>query len=109
MGCTWISGRFRGDEGRDVTNNLGSIRRDIDTGLPPLLTTADGAPDSIAKVMPAYRNVEALYDVPLKQVSGGDRLGCSERRRGAGALAQALGKSSRMAGGRWGSGCRMLR
>src|ERR1700733_12211091 len=32
----------------ETTNNLGSIRRDIDTGLPPLLTTADGAPDSIA-------------------------------------------------------------
>lgn len=72
----------------ETTNNLGSIRRDIDGGLPPLLTAADGAPDSIAKVMPAYRNVEALYDVVLR-VSGVARLGAPGQESAA--LAQALG------------------
>jgi hypothetical protein len=72
----------------ETTNNLGSIRRDIDGGLPPLLTAADGAPDSIAKVMPAYRNVEALYDVVLR-VSGVARLAAPSQESAA--LAQALG------------------
>jgi hypothetical protein len=72
----------------ETTNNLGSIRRDIDSGLPPLLTAADSAPDSIAKVMPAYRNVEALYDVVLR-VSGVARLAAPSQESAA--LAQALG------------------
>ena len=73
----------------ETTNNLGSIRRDIDGGLPPLLTAADGAPDSIAKVMPAYRNVEALYDVVLR-VSGVARLAAPAQESAA--LGDALGK-----------------
>jgi len=46
--------------------NISSIRRDLETTLPPLLATADGAPGSIARVLPAYRNIEALYDVLLR-------------------------------------------
>ena len=46
--------------------NVGSIRRDIDSTLPPLLTAADGAPDSVTQVLPAFRNVNALYDVLLR-------------------------------------------
>jgi hypothetical protein len=46
--------------------NISSIRRDLETTLPPLLAAADGAPGSIAQVLPAYRNIEALYDVLLR-------------------------------------------
>ena len=46
--------------------NISSIRRDLEVTLPPLLATADGAPSSIAQVLPAYRNIEALYDVLLR-------------------------------------------
>lgn len=46
--------------------NLNSIRKDLDTTLPGLLATADGAPNSVTRVLPAYRNVEALYDVILR-------------------------------------------
>jgi hypothetical protein len=46
--------------------NVGSIRRDIDSTLPPLLTAADGAPSSVTQVLPAFRNVNALYDVLLR-------------------------------------------
>jgi hypothetical protein len=46
--------------------NIGSIRRDLETTLPPLLATADAAPGSITQVLPAYRNIEALYDVLLR-------------------------------------------
>jgi hypothetical protein len=46
--------------------NIGSIRRDIDSTLPPLLAAADGMPDSVTHVLPAFRNVNALYDVLLR-------------------------------------------
>jgi hypothetical protein len=53
----------------EADSNVGSIRRDIDSTLPPLLTAADGAPDSVTQVLPAFRNVNALYDVLLRVAS----------------------------------------
>jgi hypothetical protein len=47
-------------------NNLKSIRNDVSTTLPALLAAADVAPGSPAKLLPAYRNVDALYDVVLR-------------------------------------------
>jgi len=56
------SGRVR----EETSANINSIRRDLTTTLPPLLATADSAPDSVARALPAYRNIEALYDVLLR-------------------------------------------
>lgn len=50
----------------ETEGNLTSIRNDMKGTLPGLLATADGAPDSVAKALPAFRNVEALYDVVLR-------------------------------------------
>jgi hypothetical protein len=50
----------------ETDGNIASVRRDLDTTLPPLLATADAAPDSVAQVLPAYRNIDALYDVLLR-------------------------------------------
>ncbi len=57
----------------DTENNIESIRRDLDQTLAPLLVTADAAPSSVTQVLPAYRNVEALYDVLLR-ISAAARL-----------------------------------
>ena len=54
--------------------NLTSIRRDLDGTLQVLLTTADGTPDMVSAMLPAYRNVEALYDVVLR-VDAAARVG----------------------------------
>ncbi len=52
---------------REATEaNVNSIHHDLDTTLPPLLAAADQAPGSVTAVLPAYRNVEALYDVVLR-------------------------------------------
>jgi hypothetical protein len=52
---------------RDETSaNISSIRRDLDTTLPPLLAAADKAPNSVTQTLPAFRNIEALYDVLLR-------------------------------------------
>jgi hypothetical protein len=52
----------------EAQTNLNSVQRDVQNTLPGLLATADAAPGSPAKVLPAYRNVEALYDVTLRLV-----------------------------------------
>lgn len=56
----------------DASSNIGSIRRDLDATLPALMTTADAAPGSVAKVFPVYRNVDALYDVLLRVAETAD-------------------------------------
>ena len=50
----------------EAETNIASIQRDVDSTLPTLLATADAEPDSPAKVLPVYRNIEALYDVMLR-------------------------------------------
>jgi hypothetical protein len=63
---------------RDETEtNLSSIRRDLDGQLPLLLANADKAaegPGAVTGILPAYRNVEALYDVVLR-VDAAARIG----------------------------------
>jgi hypothetical protein len=55
----------------DAAANISSIRRDLDATLPQLLATADGAPASVTQMLPAYRNIEALYDVLLRVAEAG--------------------------------------
>ncbi len=52
----------------EAVANVSSIRRDLDGTLPALLSAADAAPNSVSRLLPAYRNVEALYDVLLRIV-----------------------------------------
>jgi hypothetical protein len=62
----------------EAEDNIASVRRDIDTTLPPLLAAADGAPDSVTQILPAYRNIEALYDVLLR-ISSVSRLAAPQQ------------------------------
>ena len=50
----------------EADSNLRSVERDIDSTLPGLVSAADAAPDSAAKTIPVFRNVDALYDVMLR-------------------------------------------
>jgi hypothetical protein len=49
-----------------TTDNIGSIRRDVEGTLPGLVTAADAAPGSLVAMLPLTRNVGALYDVVLR-------------------------------------------
>lgn len=51
---------------QETNANIASIQHDLDNTLPGLLATADSNPASVAEVLPAYRNVEALYEVLLR-------------------------------------------
>src|ERR1035437_5146578 len=55
----------------EAQGNVSSIQRDLESTLPPLLAAADAAPDSTSKVLPVFRNVDALYDVMLRLVAAG--------------------------------------
>lgn len=50
----------------EASGDLRSIANDVTSTLPSLLATADAAPGSAAKILPAYRNADALYDVLLR-------------------------------------------
>jgi len=52
----------------EASSNLRSIANDVTNTLPGLLSAADAAPSSAAKLLPAYRNADALYDVLLRVV-----------------------------------------
>jgi hypothetical protein len=47
-------------------SNLESLRSDLDSNLPSLLHVADMAPASLPAILPAARNLDALYDVVLR-------------------------------------------
>ncbi len=53
---------------QETSANIDSIHRDLTNTLPSLLTAADQTPDSVSRMLPAYRNIEALYDVLLRVV-----------------------------------------
>lgn len=56
----------------EAAANISSIGHDLQATLPSLLAAADGAPDSVAQLLPAYRNIEALYDVLLRVAEAGN-------------------------------------
>lgn len=60
----WKKGSVR-DE---AAGNVSSIQRDLQATLPPLLVQADAAPETVSKMLPVERNINALYDVVLRVV-----------------------------------------
>lgn len=58
--------KISNDTSQQTQANLTSIQTDLRTTLPALLDTADHSPTSAVQMLPAYRNVEALYDVLLR-------------------------------------------
>ncbi len=56
----------------EANGNIGSITRDLDGTLPGLLAAADGAPGTVSRNLPVFRNVDALYDVLLRVVETAD-------------------------------------
>jgi hypothetical protein len=50
----------------ESATDIGSIQRDLEQTLPPLVTSSDASPNSVSQLLPAYRNVEALYDVVVR-------------------------------------------
>jgi len=58
----WKKGTVRDD----ASNYVDQIQHDISTNLPPLMTAADSAPNSVSKALPLSKHLGALYDVLLR-------------------------------------------
>jgi hypothetical protein len=50
----------------ETSADIESIRRDVESTLPPLLANADASPDSATRLLPVLRNIDALYEVLLR-------------------------------------------
>ena len=57
---------------RDAQANVESIRRNVKSALPEILTQLNNAPEDLAASFKLYRNLDALYDVfgPLTESAG---------------------------------------
>ncbi|WP_348269905.1 hypothetical protein P8936_01555 [Edaphobacter paludis] len=80
--------------------NIESIHHDLETTLPQLLAAADGAPDSVSQVWPAYRNIEALYDVLLRVAEAGNLTAPSQQNAALERARAALEEGRRTLGDR---------
>ena len=76
-----------GDIRDEATNDSTSITRDLRRTLPPLIEAADLAPAANSKLMPAFQNIDAVYDVLLRVYSAARVAG---RPDDVGRLQQAL-------------------
>jgi hypothetical protein len=74
--------KMPGAEREEATANISSITHDLQGTLPSLLASADGAPNSVVQVLPAFRNIEALYDVLLRVAEAGN-LSAPDQQRAA--------------------------
>ncbi len=58
----WKKGTVRDD----ASTYVDQIQHDIGTNMPPLMATADEAPNSVGKALPLAKHLGALYDVLLR-------------------------------------------
>jgi hypothetical protein len=65
----------KGDIRDEASNDSTSITRDLHHAFPPLIEAADTAPDSTAKLLPAFQNIDAIYDVLLRVFSASRVVG----------------------------------
>ena len=70
-----------GEVREEASANIDSIHRDLQGTLPSLLATADAAPNSVAQILPAFRNIEALYDVLLRVTEAGNLFAPTDQRQ----------------------------
>jgi hypothetical protein len=79
----WHRGTIR----EEATSNAGSILKDIQENMPPLLKQVDGSPSSISVAIPLSAHVNALYDVLLRVAEASRVSGPGDQ---AASLQQAL-------------------
>ena len=72
--------KWKADSGikRDVQGNVESVRRNVQSALPELITQLSNSPDDIAATFNLYRNLDALYDVSGQVVEAAGALGSKD-------------------------------
>ncbi len=56
----------RGSVRDEAADDIGSILGELETNIPQLLSDADAAPETLSKLLPASRHVNALYETFLR-------------------------------------------
>ena len=79
LGKTRIE-KWKADSGikRDVQGNVESVRRNLQSALPEMITQLSNAPEDIAASFNLYRNLDALYDVVGQVVEAAGALGSKD-------------------------------
>jgi hypothetical protein len=72
--------KWKADSGvkRDVQGNVESVRRNLQSALPELITQLSNSPEDIAASFNLYRNLDALYDVFGQVVEAAGALGSKD-------------------------------
>jgi hypothetical protein len=72
--------KWKADSGtkRDVLGNVESVRRNLQSALPELITQLSNSPEDIAASFNLYRNLDALYDVFGQVVEAAGALGSKD-------------------------------
>jgi hypothetical protein len=72
--------KWKADSGtkRDVLGNVESVRRNLQSALPELITQLSNSPEDIAATFNLYRNLDALYDVFGQVVEAAGALGSKD-------------------------------
>jgi hypothetical protein len=70
----WKKGSIRDEASQDSD----SIANNLHRSLPPLLDAADAAPTANSKLVPAFQNIDAVYDVLLRVYSAARVVGQPE-------------------------------
>jgi hypothetical protein len=72
--------KWKADSGvkRDVQGNVESVRRNVQSALPELITQLSNSPEDIAATFNLYRNLDALYDVMGQVVEAAGALGSKD-------------------------------
>ncbi len=72
--------KWKADSGikRDVQGNVESVRRNLQSALPEMITQLSNAPEDIAASFNLYRNLDALYDVVGQVVEAAGALGSKD-------------------------------
>src|SRR6266576_5542457 len=72
--------KWKADSGikRDVQGNVESVRRNLQSALPEMITQLSNAPEDIAASFNLYRNLDALYDVFGQVVEAAEALGSKD-------------------------------
>jgi hypothetical protein len=85
---------------REIQGNVESVRRNLQSALPDMITALSNAPEDLAASFKLYRNLDALYDVFGQVVESAGAFGTKDEYQNLGNDMSSLQSARRMLGER---------
>ena len=94
--------KWKADSGikSDILHNVESVRRNLQTAMPDMITQLSNAPEDLAASFKLYRNLDALYDVFGQVVEAAGAFGSKDEYQVLGNDMSALQSARRTLGER---------